>query len=316
MDSRISEKLTRLKKWVKTYGLKNVILRGIYSKAPILPISNNDLLRRMNWQFKCRKQLDKYLIVSETDTEKEFHNKYPDTVWWLWLQGSENAPQIVKKCLETAYRYAAVNGYKLVELSEANLFDYVSIPDYVVDKWRSGKIGNANFSDICRISLLAEWGGIWVDSTAYLTAPIDPEILDADFFVFQASFLDLSATKISNWFIACKNPGNRLALAIRDSLFNFWKYNDEINDYFIFHLIVAQLMTKSDLITEFENIPYYTNTYPQLLLTKLGSKYDENIISDIIGHSFIHKLTYKGEEELIGDCENVYNFLMKREEDI
>ena len=75
-------------------------------------------------------------------------------------------------------------------------------------------------------------------------------------------------------------------------------------------------MTKSDLITEFENIPYYTNTYPQLLLTKLGSKYDENIISDIIGHSFIHKLTYKGEEELIGDCENVYNFLMKREEDI
>lgn len=313
MINGFSKKAAQLRKWVKTYGIKNVILRGIYAKAPLLPVSSDELLKRINWQFRCRRRIDRYLIIRKTDNEKNLQNKYQNTVWWMWLQGSDNAPDLVKCCLKTVYRYAAVNGYNLVKLSESNLSDYVSIPSFIIDKWKAGKIGNANFSDICRISLLAQWGGVWIDSTAYLTDPIEPEILEADFFVFQSSFLDLSATKISNWFIACKYPGNGLAMSIRDSLINYWKHNDQLNDYFIFHLIVAQLMTKPELKSEFERIPYFSNTYPQLLATKLGDKYDEKTINDILKHSFIHKLTYKGLDNLNNNCENVYYFLMNRE---
>ena len=51
--------MNKIKQWIKTYGLKNVILRGIYSKFPFIFVADNELLRRMNWQLRVKKRLKK-----------------------------------------------------------------------------------------------------------------------------------------------------------------------------------------------------------------------------------------------------------------
>lgn len=46
-----------------------------------------------------------------------------------------------------------------------NYKDYVNMPDYIIRKQQSGEIDLTHFSDILRMMLLAQHGGIWMDST-------------------------------------------------------------------------------------------------------------------------------------------------------
>ena len=283
----------KLKKWIRMYGLKNVILRGMYSKFSIIPVSRNKLLRHMNWQLKVKKRLKKYIRIRCQDLELEKRNPYKNTIWFLWFQGVENAPEIVKKCYEITRQYANEIEYQIVVLSEKNMFDYLNIPTNIVKKWENGIISNANFSDICRVQLLAEYGGIWMDATVMLTGNINKEILQSELFFFQASFLDMSVTKISNWFMLSKQAGNAFLLSLKDSLYNYWDRNNCIDDYFIFHLMVAELSETKELKSYFEKVPYFSNTYPHLLGRELNNTYDEDKYNQILKKSNIHKLTYK-----------------------
>jgi len=282
-----------LAKWRKTYGVKNIILRGLYTKLPVIPVSSDELLRRMNWQMRARKRIRKYIRVSEAKPELEANNQNKKCIWFMWFQGIDNAPSIVRKCYESIQSNMNSAGYKIIILDERNMFDYVHMPGTIVEKWRNGSIGNANFSDLCRVALLCEYGGLWLDATTLLTGQIDKEILDADLFFLQASFLDFTATKISSWLISVKAAGNEFLLSVRDTLFAYWEENNTVDDYFLFHLIVAELRDTVELKDQFDGIPYISNTYPLLLGRELNNTYNDFEFEHFLKYSNFHKLTYK-----------------------
>ncbi|CBL21499.1 Capsular polysaccharide synthesis protein [Ruminococcus sp. SR1/5] len=78
--------------------------------------------------------------------------------------------------------------FEVIELNENNLFEYVKLPDKIVNMWKQKKITNANFSDLCRIALLADYGGLWIDATVFLTGKIDEKILQSDIFSIKHLF--------------------------------------------------------------------------------------------------------------------------------
>lgn len=86
-----------------------------------------------------------------------------EPIWVFWWTGEETAPEIVKACIKSIRRNA--NGHRVIFLSKDNLHDYVTLPDFIEKKHNDGNIGHAHYSDIVRISLLAEYGGVWIDST-------------------------------------------------------------------------------------------------------------------------------------------------------
>lgn len=298
----------KIKNWIKVYGLKNVILKVIYAKFPILPISSNEKLRRANWQFRFRNHLKKYITYSGNDNYRE--NEKSNKIWCLWFQGYDKAPDIVKKCYESIKDNLDCNKYELIQLNNDNLFDYVNLPNEIINKWKEGKIGNANFSDLCRISLLADYGGLWLDSTVYLSGNIDEEILESDMFFYKASFLDLTATGISSWMMWAQFPNEPYMCSLRDSLLNYWKENNHTEDYFIFHLMASLLGETNKLKNEYDSIPYFSNTYPLLLGSVLNDEYKEKDINHILKMSHIHKLSYKNIN--FSDYKNVYNYILKR----
>ncbi len=294
--------------WIRMYGLKNMVLRGLYTKLPLIPVDSTEVIRRMNWQMRVKKHLKQYIQIVSDDEKLEQTNPYKNTVWCLWFQGIENAPEIVKVCCRSVKKYLNKANYNLIYLDEKNVFDYIKIPDYIIYKWRKGIIGNAFFSDICRVALLAEYGGIWIDATVLLTGELNEEILNADLFFYQASFLDMSVTGISNWLIAAKNAGNGFLLSLRESLYNFWKSKQVVEDYFLFHLMVTELLTCNDLKKKFDLMPYMSNTYPHLLGKNLNEEFDEKVFDHILRNSNIHKLSYKNIEE---NKENsYYNYII------
>ena len=80
-----------------------------------------------------------------------------DTIWFCWLQGIEEAPLLVKRCLESLRKN--IPDKKIIVIDGNNLGEYVNMPDYITDKWQRGIIGNAHFSDLLRLELLIEKGG-------------------------------------------------------------------------------------------------------------------------------------------------------------
>ena len=118
---------------------------------------------------KIYKKYKKYLDMYNPEKDNNVDNNKP-TIWILWLQGVENAPEIVKKCIKSIKYY---NGdKKIVVLTKDNLFDYIKLPKYIIEKWRKGIISNTHFSDIVRIELLYDYGGIWMDATTFCTSAV------------------------------------------------------------------------------------------------------------------------------------------------
>lgn len=95
------------------------------------------------------------------------------TVWLLWMQGwNENTPWIVQQVRKS---WELLNPTWNIELvSEDNLSDYVHIP-YI----NHPDIDYPAKSDIIRLKLLAEHGGVWADATLLCMIPLDRWIYDA-----------------------------------------------------------------------------------------------------------------------------------------
>ena len=110
-------------------------------------------------------------------------NQIPKIIWMLWLQGEENAPYLVKKCIESWKNNNP--DFKIIVLDKNTINDYVDLQDIFCNN--SEHIAPALFSDIIRINLLNKYGGFWVDSTCFCCTPLTNWIqnyIQTGFFVF------------------------------------------------------------------------------------------------------------------------------------
>ena len=261
------------------------------------------------------KSLNDYKYVLNNLPNLETSDKFQDAIWILWFQGKENAPEIVKKCIDSVRHFHSDK--QIIVLDLYNLKNYIEIPNYIQEKYEKGIIPHANFSDYIRLCLLAKYGGTWIDSTVLLTDKIPDKIfMEKLFFSKSANNFDdvienikeivpqkkkfrffpkkLEKTKsISSWFIHTV-PNNKVILATLYFFNEYWKKENELKHYFMFHSFVRYC---------FENDVECSNFYEQMysiphkyafLLHEFGkTKYNKEIFDKIISMSCIHKLTYR-----------------------
>lgn len=213
-------------------------------------------------------------------------------VWQLWLQGRDAAPALVRKCFDSVAEYAVGREIRVLSLND---FDrYLELPGYVWDKYRAGVIPHAHFADLLRVSLLAQYGGTWIDATVLLTGPIPAEITASSFFMFDADPTRLYG-KIylaQNWFInAC--PQHAIMQGIRQALLNYWAKENFVVDYFFFHLMFAGLVrTYPELKRLWDEGLHITTAWPERLQKFFIDPFDAARLAEIKSHTTIHKLTY------------------------
>lgn len=91
------------------------------------------------------------------------------TIWLLWFQGWDSAPWLVKQVTES---WEINNqGWKIEYVTLENLREYISDVDYIYNK--SKEITPQAKSDIIRLSLLKNHGGVWADATMLCMQPLD-----------------------------------------------------------------------------------------------------------------------------------------------
>ena len=96
-------------------------------------LSDPDILNSQ-WAYKVHKSLSKRYLHFWHDYDRvcDLYDKYPDKIWTCWLQGEEQAPPIVKKCLASIRRHSG--GREVIVITEKNMWQYVSFPDFILRK--------------------------------------------------------------------------------------------------------------------------------------------------------------------------------------
>jgi Capsular polysaccharide synthesis protein len=141
-------------------------------------------------------------------------NSLPKKIWFLWLQGLESAPLLVRKCYESWVMHNT--GWEVIVLNEGNINNYMP-------PVQKGTTSQA-LSDILRVNLLAKHGGVWVDATCFCMKPLDEWLfhnLSSGFFAFDRPGPD---RMLSSWFMAAEKY-NYIASTYCNKVNLFWAEN-------------------------------------------------------------------------------------------
>ena len=231
--------------------------------------------------------------LSAVDSVKECeveNNDKNDKIFTLWLQGEENAPPLVKACFRSVRKNCK---QELVVLDEKTVFDYISLPEDIMEKRRAGKIAHAHFADICRVELLYRYGGYWLDSTGLATSEVPKWIEDEDFFVYLAGKnVGSPYSFMQNCFIRARK-GSVLLAAWRAMILEFWKHENSNFDYFMHQLLFKTLVQNDERAKKyFEKMPHVDQDPTHALWWDYNDKpFDQKQFDKVTSGSFFQKLT-------------------------
>ena len=221
-------------------------------------------------------------------------------IWQYWAQGYELVPPVVRRCLDSVEQYKG--DYTLVRLTDDNLADYLDLPDFVLQK--RGSYSRAHFSDLLRLALLKIYGGVWLDATVMLSAPIPETLLQAPFFAFRR---DPSAPDRAYWrntyayyfgwakgfrvnmlnSILVARYGNVTVAELCDLLLLWWREHDDVPDYFFFQILFDVYGAPAGMPLHSDTLPHYLQQSMNDPSFRLMSR------EEILERIPIHKLTYK-----------------------
>ena len=200
-------------------------------------------------KYVCR-YLERYVssFADIEDDSKDACINSDEKIFSIWFQGEQAAPPLVQACWRSVRKHCP---QELVVLDQNTIFDWIELPDYVIRKWTEGKIRPAHFADICRIELLYQHGGLWLDATDYVFAPMPLWLLDQDFFVFLSGEKQRgSYSFIQNCFIRSRK-GSYLMKAWRQAVLTYWKHEDSTIDYFVHQLLFKMVVENNSTAGEY-----------------------------------------------------------------
>jgi hypothetical protein len=158
----------------------------------------------------------------------------PKIIWSLWLQGWNEAPEIVRACTASWTRLNP--GWVVRRLTRKHvnsLFPPTSLFAHLADD-----LPPEALSDIVRLELLTRFGGVWVDATTYCLVPLDGWLAPAmpqGFFAFDRPAQD---RMLSSWFLAAQ-PASPVVVFWRALTERYWATRSERGAYFWLHYLFA-----------------------------------------------------------------------------
>ncbi|GHV40973.1 polysaccharide biosynthesis protein [Spirochaetia bacterium] len=264
--------------------------------------------------------IEKENIIDGDDTE-------PYPIWVYWGQGEDSMPALVRICYNSILKNS--NGHTVHLITDDNYKEYTTIPEYILKKKEKKIISITHFSDILRMCLLYEHGGLWLDATVLLTRPlptIPPLSCSLGFYTPKDNGLATNAlsgadnwiVRENRWMTFCiyMNKGNLLADAVKKLFFEYWRKEKKFIEYFLFdYLIVIAYDCIPEIRIMVDSVPENNPGVHDLqLLLKLKNVYNEALFNELCSNTYFHKLTYKGDfkEYTPGGKITYYGYLLKQ----
>lgn len=253
-----------------------------------------------------KKYLEKCTLIRPWENlEKKKNN---DTVWVMWLQGLENAPEIVKKCIESQKKYMPEK--KFIVIDEKNFSEYVTLPDFIMEKRNKGIISNALFSDIMRLELLNKYGGYWIDASVLMTDDVllrDIEDLPLFCFSFYYFGFNPEIMELNSWFIHSTTNNNMLSL-LQKMLYAYLQDYNYVSNYYILHILGS--IVDDYYKEEYEAMPIVSQVDSHVLATYIYDDFDKKKYEILRKRIGIHKLSIKFDQEKLHKKGSFYDVVI------
>lgn len=229
---------------------------------------------------------DKYIIPMQD-------NEYKDCIWICWWQGLEKAPDIVKSCINSIKKHAG--NHKVVIITDDNCSDFITFPNWIEDKRRAGVISKTHISDLLRLSLLARYGGMWLDSTFFCTDDLEEYFTSPVWSIKRPDYRHTSVAcgNFANYSFGCNSDNRKVFATLLDYLLQYWKTHDYMVDYlFLDYLIVQAQQNSKEVADAFGEIAP-NNPECDELLKVLENPFDEQLWDKLTKDTRLFKLTWK-----------------------
>lgn len=254
-------------------------------------------------------KLPHYTLQPKQDLPKD------KIIWQYWGQGADtpDLPEVVRIGFASVDHFAG--DYRVIRLSDATIGDYIDLPSFVSAKMKSDQgFSRTFFSDLLRVALLATYGGVWLDATVLLTAPLPEAYTSLPFFAFQrdakaqdqllwrSTYYEYYGFKPSYKVrflssILFAKQGSVVAQGLLDLLLYYWQTQEGIIHYFFFQILFHELVQVGPL--QAENSPLVSDLLPHLIQKKIAcpdwSRYSWD---EVLRLCSIHKLSYFDERAL------------------
>jgi hypothetical protein len=236
----------------------------------------------------------KYIPLIENLSQKEIAVENPETIWQFWDNPSgRTTPAIVKASIESVEEFKGSFEHKV--LNNYTIENYSDLPGYILDKFNKKQMDYAHFSDLLRLNLLKNHGGIWMDATDYMTNFVPEHVVRQDFFVFLIGDLTgFPYSFVQNCFIRSKKC-SFLCEAWYEICVKYWENEAKRFDYFQHQLMFKSLVSENPIAKKlFAEMPHISEDEThQLVGNKLFEKFDAKEWERIKKVSFFQKTTYR-----------------------
>jgi hypothetical protein len=178
-------------------------------------------------------------------------------IFILWLQGWENASWLNKKVAESWEINNPEWKIHLIDLD--NLKDYVTDIDYIYDTNKT--ITYQAKSDIIRLSLLKNHGGIWTDATMLCMQPLDHWVFEAvdpaGLWMYHGDGGGMSKDiGPASWFIVSKKKEYMIE-KWKEKCDIYWNKHNSAHNYFWMDGLFKSLFNKDKLFKQlWLKVPY------------------------------------------------------------
>ncbi len=227
-----------------------------------------------------------------------YPKRVPRIVWSYWQQGENAAPDLVKSCIAT---WRSLNsGWDVRVLDEG------SVPQFATMTHLPESIGVQHYTDVLRVRLLDDHGGVWADATTLCATPLDhwlPPLMQSGFFAFSRPATD---RVVASWFLASE-PGGALIRAWRHATDAYWASVGRADHYYWLHYLFEWMTLKNAEVGGlWARTPQISADGPLLIQRCLRFGYDAGCLDEGVDLDAIpiHKLNWR-ENISIGDVQRL-----------
>lgn len=285
-----------VKQYIHNFGLKIFISKVIRKPFYKGSTSISKFICNLNENL-----IKKFLIQnidSNNNTVKLYNNNLEKNsiIWTMWWQGLDEAPLLVKKCIESQQKNNPA--HKVIIITSNNYDKYVKLPDFVIEKFKKGQISITHLSDIIRVNLLYQYGGIWADSTILMTKGIPEKWFDKEFYTINTGLYtnDPSHGRWTTFFIESKR-GSKLMKFLAESFNDYLFKYDRFIDYILFDYLIEIGYENDKHIRE--NIDSILKNNPDVFLLQKYLLKPVNSFNYINNSTFLYKLSYKNKKIIV-----------------
>lgn len=231
-------------------------------------------------------------------------------IFIFWWQGMDDAPEIVKACLNSVKRH--VGNHQINIIDKNNFRKYIDIPNYILENFNKGKISITHLSDVLRFNLLYKYGGIWIDATVYLTQDFDKELYNHRFYTVRhnkhKSYHVCKGLWTTSLIASGKN--NQLMKFMKELLSEYLKDNEIFISYLLIDALLAIAYENIEVFNkEIENVPINNTNFFELE-KNLSNEY---VLEELekYKNTYIFKTTYRTQFlKKINNCSTFYNEIL------